>query len=124
MNHEVRFTNAGIQFEAYPFLGASVYPRGLVPLNAIKDIDPEDHPPSLRKRDGEVLFLPAACRDELKRWMALHGLHAYPHDMVHERRAESFVSGDDDEEEFEGEAPDDTEPPEEPLTVEGEPEED
>ena len=31
MNHEVRFTDAGIEFEAYPFVGASVYPRGLVP---------------------------------------------------------------------------------------------
>lgn len=122
MNHEVRFTEAGIEFEAYPFVGASVYPRGLVPLKAIKDIDPEDHPPSLRKRDGEVLFLPAACRDELKRWMAHHGLAAYPHDMVHARRAESFAPHERPEE-VEAEAPDQEEPPEEPLTVEDEPDE-
>ncbi len=90
MNHEVRFGDQGILFEAYPFPGASVFPGGLLPLADILDIDPEDHPPSLRTLAGEVLFLPVACRQDLKRWMSLHGIAAYPHDQVHRRRAETL----------------------------------
>lgn len=119
MNHEVRFSDEGIHFEAYPFLGASVYPNGLLKLADIRDIDPQDHPPSLRKRDGEVLFLPASCREELKRWMAHHNLPPYPHDMVHARRAESFPPPPR-EEEIEAEAADDGDEPEAPIAVEEE----
>ncbi|MBX3474759.1 MAG: hypothetical protein KF754_10280 [Planctomycetes bacterium] len=122
MTTEVRFSDQGIHFEAYPFPGASVYPTGLLKVGDIRDIDPEDHPPSLRTRAGEVLFLPVACRNDLQSWMAQHGLAAYPHDMVHARRAESFARGQPDE--FEAEAAQEPEPPEEPLTVEDEPDED
>jgi len=123
MNHEVRFSDQGIHFEAYPFVGASVYPSGLLPLPEILDIDPDDHPPSLRTRAGEVLFLPAACREELKRWMAHHDLAAYPHELVHERRAETFAP-EEASQDFEAESSDEPAPPEEPLTVEDEPYED
>lgn len=119
MQHEVRFSDAGIHFEAYPFPGASVYPRGVLPLADIADIDPEDHPPSLRTTGGEVLFLPVACRQDLARWMARHGLAAYPHDMVHTRRAETFAAPPE-EELMESEPGDEPAPPEEPQTVDDE----
>ncbi|MBK9974921.1 MAG: hypothetical protein IPP14_09125 [Planctomycetes bacterium] len=120
MNHEVRFGDQGILFEAYPFPGASIYPGGLLPLAEILDIDPDDHPPSLRTRQGEVLFLPAACRQDLKHWMSVHGIAAYPHDMVHRRRAETFATSPKGEL-MEPEADTDDSPPPQPGNL---PEED
>ncbi|MBE7491638.1 MAG: hypothetical protein HS108_07785 [Planctomycetes bacterium] len=116
MTPEVRFTDDGILFESYPIVGASVYPRGFVALGVIADIDPDDHPPSLRTREGEVLFLPVTCRDELRRWMARHDLIPWPHEQVHLRRQQTYAEAPPATD-VEVESEPEPEPPPEPRVV-------
>lgn len=119
--HEVRFTPQGIHFTAYPFPGASVYPSGLLPCAEIRDLDPDDHPPSIRTNSGEVLFVPALYRNELTAYAQRHGLNVASHYDIHQRIRESGLAPDkaeatDDAETVEYDGDDDEPvPPEESL---------
>ena len=62
----VEFTEAGIQFNNYDFLAASVYPNGLLAYRQIKLIYWKGSPPEVHTVDGEILFVPAWQAEELR----------------------------------------------------------
>lgn len=74
MLDRVVFTPEGLKFERYPFRGASVRKRPLVPLSAIAEVLPLDFPPAILTQDGEFLFLSAEHRQPLIAWARTHGL--------------------------------------------------
>lgn len=69
----VRFLAEGIAFDRYPYPGARVHPRGLVPWSAVLEVDPATSPPELRIA-GETLFVSAELREELARAAEAHGI--------------------------------------------------
>ncbi len=54
-----------IRFVDYPFVGASVYPDGVIAASAIADADPAAIRPQLRTAAGETLFVHAEHRPAL-----------------------------------------------------------
>jgi hypothetical protein len=71
---EVAFADDGIRFARYPYPGASVFPNGVAPYAAIREVDPDAAPPEVRLASGEILFVPATQRDALRRVVAERGL--------------------------------------------------
>lgn len=71
----VRFLPQGIAFDRYPYPGARVHPRGVVPWSAVREVDPRAMPPEVRVA-GETLFVSAELRDALGRAAEAHGVPA------------------------------------------------
>ena len=69
----VRFLPRGIAFDRYPYPGARVHPRGVVPWAAVLEVDPEATPPEVRIA-GETLFVSAELRGRLSWDAAAHAL--------------------------------------------------
>ncbi len=68
----VRFTDEHIAFDRYPYPAASVYPHGAVAWADVASVDVDATPPEIRRRDDEVLFVPASDREPLARAAAGH----------------------------------------------------
>jgi hypothetical protein len=60
------FTEAGIEFQNYCFVPASVYPSGLVPYRQIVGIDAQGTPPEVYTSAGEILFVSAVQKEQLQ----------------------------------------------------------
>lgn len=71
---QAHFSAAGVAFESYPFRSAYVFPAGVLPLQAIREVLPNAIPPELRTHTGEVLFVAAEQKTQLITWAAEHGL--------------------------------------------------
>jgi hypothetical protein len=56
----------GIAFDRYPYPGARVHPRGLVPWSEVLEVDPAASPPEVRVA-GETLFVSHELREGLAR---------------------------------------------------------
>jgi hypothetical protein len=66
-NVKSSFRTEGIFFQNYPFRAASIYPTGIVSYTHIKEILPNATPPEIRTKTGEVLFIAAELKEELKK---------------------------------------------------------
>lgn len=64
---EFTFTDEGIEFSGYTFSPSSVYPCGTVKYSDIKEILPDFFPPEIRTHSGEILFVSAPYKEELKK---------------------------------------------------------
>jgi len=64
---EILFTDEGIEFSGYIFSPSSVYPCGIIKYSDIKEILPDFFPPEIRTHSGEILFVSAPYKEELKR---------------------------------------------------------
>jgi len=51
-----------------------VWPDKVCPKESIRDADPDDTPPSLRLKSGEVLFVTAEQKEGLRAWLKTQGL--------------------------------------------------
>jgi hypothetical protein len=69
----VRFLPDGIAFDRYPYPGARVHPRGLVPWSEVLEVDPAASPPEVRIA-GETLFVSHELREELARAAEAHAV--------------------------------------------------
>jgi hypothetical protein len=69
----VRFLPDGIAFDRYPYPGARVHPRGLVPWTEVLEVDPAASPPEVRIA-GETLFVSHELREELARAAEAHAV--------------------------------------------------
>ena len=74
MLDRVSFSADGVHFARYPYPGALVFPAGLVPWSEIRHVDPDATPPEIRTGSGEVLFVSAELREELRSAAAQHGV--------------------------------------------------
>lgn len=72
--HGARFDATGVEFSAYPYPPASVYPSGTLPYAQIREVILIAAPPEIRTLDGEVLFLHAGQKDQLRAAAERHGL--------------------------------------------------
>lgn len=63
---EAIFTESGIRFENYPYPPASVYPDGEVLYAEIQEINSQSAPPEIWTKEGDILFISAMQREELK----------------------------------------------------------
>lgn len=70
---EISFHDYGIEFRNYPYQPASIYPSGRISLEAIKESDPDQPPPEIRI-EGEILFVPATLREDLRRFALDHSI--------------------------------------------------
>ncbi|MFC6010256.1 hypothetical protein [Nocardia lasii] len=57
-----------IRFRDYPFVGASVHPRGVLALAEIRDADPSATPPEIRTVTEETLFVAAGDGPALEKF--------------------------------------------------------
>ncbi len=53
----IKFIKDYIEFENYPFIASSVFPRGIIHTSDIKEILLNQIPPEIRTITGEVLFV-------------------------------------------------------------------
>jgi hypothetical protein len=67
---EVVLGESAIEFRAYRFAPASVYPAGWVSCAQIRDVDPASAPPEIRLHSGETLFVPGSMGTELREFCA------------------------------------------------------
>lgn len=66
MLHPVTYAKDGIHIQAYPFAPASVYPSAIVPWADIQACLPDRAPPEIWTTRGDILFIPAHQRDDLR----------------------------------------------------------
>jgi hypothetical protein len=71
---DVEFLEAGIAFHGYPFPPASIYPSGVLGYDAIREVLPDMAPPEVRTHRGEVLFISAVQKEQLRAAAEQHGL--------------------------------------------------
>lgn len=64
--NDVIFTERGIKFEGYPYAPSSVYPDGEILYTEIQEINSSAAPPEAWTKDGDILFVSATQREELK----------------------------------------------------------
>jgi hypothetical protein len=62
----VSFERDSIRFLSYPYPPSSVYPSGKSPYFEIREFDSGATPPEVRTARGEILFIPAAMKEELR----------------------------------------------------------
>lgn len=70
---EVCFHEDHIEFRSYPYPPASIYPSGNIAVSAIREVDADRAPPEVRI-DGEILFVPATMKEELRRFVTEHSI--------------------------------------------------
>ena len=70
----VEFLESGVVFRDYPFPTASIYPSGVVAYEAIREVLPDMAPPEIRTHRGEVLFVTAMQKEQLRAAAEQHGL--------------------------------------------------
>lgn len=70
---EIRFHDDEIEFCSYYYPPASVYPSAKIAGSDIREIDPDCAPPEVRI-EGEILFVPATMREELRRFAHRHSI--------------------------------------------------
>lgn len=71
---EVCFHDDHIEFRNYPYPPSSLYPCGKLSINEIKEVDPDCAPPEIRIA-GEILFIPATSKEELREFITKHSIH-------------------------------------------------
>ncbi|GGK35216.1 hypothetical protein GCM10011591_03610 [Nocardia camponoti] len=71
---DITFAADEIRFVAYPFVGASVYPAGVLPVADIRDVDVSAWPPEIRTRAGETVFVHGGSRAELAEFCRRNGV--------------------------------------------------
>lgn len=64
--NSVIFTERGIKFEDYPYAPASVYPDGEILYEEIQEINSSGTPPEVWTKTGDILFVSATQKAELK----------------------------------------------------------
>lgn len=64
--NKVKFTERGIKFNDYPYAPACVYPDGEILFAEIQEINSSATPPEVWTKDGDILFIHAAQKEELK----------------------------------------------------------
>lgn len=62
----ITFTECGIRFEDYPYAPASVYPDGEILYTEIQEINSQAAPPEVWTKGGDILFISAMHKEELK----------------------------------------------------------
>lgn len=62
----VIFTERGIKFQNYPYAPALVYPDGEILYAEIQEINSSAAPPEVWTKDGDILFIHATQKEELK----------------------------------------------------------
>jgi hypothetical protein len=70
----VRFLAEAISFDGYPFVGASVHPRGTVSAGHIASVDTRGAPPEVHTVEGETLLVSAVHVRELEAFAKQHGI--------------------------------------------------
>jgi hypothetical protein len=70
----VEFLATGIAFHDYPFPPASIYPSSLLGYDTIREVLPDMAPPEVRTHRGEVLFISAVQKEQLRAAAEQHGL--------------------------------------------------
>lgn len=86
----VRFLPDGIAFDGYPYPGARVHPRGLVPWSEVLEVDPAASPPEVRVA-GETLFVSHELREELARAAEAHAVPTVRREDVWDMLLEPFL---------------------------------
>ncbi len=57
-----------LEFLSYPYPPSRLYPSGKLTLDQVKEINLDMAPPQVQTLYGEILFLPATCKEELQQW--------------------------------------------------------
>jgi hypothetical protein len=65
---DITISSTGIRFSDYPYPPSSVYPSRLVDWNEVQGVCLDGAPPEIRLMSGEILFIPAAYKDELSKF--------------------------------------------------------
>ena len=95
---EVRFSDKGIIFVDYPFAPASVSSGDPLPWDKICEVDPDAWPPELRLETGEVLFVAAEQKEELRQACKRYGVPVVQRVDVWALLLEPFLDTEFDEE--------------------------
>lgn len=95
--HSVGITPDGLQFRAYPFESASIFPNGLLPWHAIREVVPSGIPPEIRTYQGEVLFVNALQKDVLIESAQIHDVPLVQRVDVWSLILEPFLDTEPDE---------------------------